>query len=66
MIVDYLPHDDESMREHGVVWLGFEPTKLRAWLDNTGLVDTTVTPLTNAQKPPLQLAFARRASRIVH
>ena len=24
-IVDYLPHDDESLREQGHVWLGFEP-----------------------------------------
>lgn len=59
-IVDHLPHDDESMREHGVVWLGFEPAKLRTWLEVAPLVDANVHPLPNAQRPPLQLAIAKR------
>lgn len=28
LVVDYLPHDDETMREQGDVWLGFSPDKL--------------------------------------
>ena len=59
-IVDHLPHDDESLREHGVVWLGFEPAKLRSWLEVAPLADATVYPLPNAQRPPLQLAIAKR------
>lgn len=59
-IVDYLPHDDESLREHGVVWLGFEPAKLRAWLDHAALVDASVHPLPHVQHRPLQLAIAKR------
>lgn len=64
-IVDHLPHDDESLREHGVVWLGFEPAKLRTWLESAALVDVAVHPLPNGQ-PPLQLAIARRAARTLH
>ena len=59
-IIDYLPHDDESLREHGVVWLGFEPAKLRTWLDGAALVDTSVHPLPHVQHRPLQLAIAKR------
>ncbi len=29
LVVDYLPHEDEAMREQGDVWLGFSPDKLR-------------------------------------
>ncbi|MDX2093254.1 MAG: methyltransferase domain-containing protein [Kofleriaceae bacterium] len=67
-IVDYLPHDDESMREHGVVWLGFESAKLRAWLESAVLVDVAVPPLPlpSGQHPPLQLAIAKRAARTLH
>ncbi|HWU88309.1 MAG TPA: methyltransferase, partial [Kofleriaceae bacterium] len=34
LVVDALPHDDESMREQGDVWLGFPPAKLRAYLSS--------------------------------
>ncbi|MDP2340226.1 MAG: metalloregulator ArsR/SmtB family transcription factor [Deltaproteobacteria bacterium] len=37
VVVDYLPHDDESMREQGDVWLGFAPDKLAAHLKDAGL-----------------------------
>ena len=36
-LVDYLPHDDESLREQGHVWLGFEPARLREFLETAGL-----------------------------
>ncbi len=60
VIVEYLPHDDEAMREQGDVWLGFEPAKLRGWLDAAALDVITLTPLPNflasQQRPALQLA----------
>ena len=58
VVVDYLPHDDESMREQGDVWLGFEPAKLRAWLD-LKLSVIAAHPLPGPHRPPLQLAVAR-------
>lgn len=48
VVVDFLPHDDESMREQGDVWLGFEPAKLGGWLAAAGfdvLTTTTLSPL---------------------
>lgn len=61
VVVDYLPHDDESMREQGDVWLGFEPAKLRGWLD--ARLDVIAShPLPGLHRPPLQLAVARKRS----
>jgi SAM-dependent methyltransferase len=65
VIADYLPHDDESMREQGDVWLGFEPAKLRAWLDGAALETLALHPLASPQRPALQLAAARKP-RLVH
>jgi SAM-dependent methyltransferase len=62
-IVDYLPHDDESLREQGHVWLGFEPAKLRGWLEAARLQPLVVEPLPHPQQPPLQLAVGRKPSR---
>jgi ArsR family transcriptional regulator len=60
-IVDYLPHDDESLREQGHVWLGFEPGKLRTWLDAAKLHTLTVQPFHQpAVQPSLQLAVGRK------
>ena len=55
VVVDYLPHDDEAMREQGDVWLGFEPAKLRAWLEAVGLEVTHAAPLRTDETPALQL-----------
>ena len=63
VIVDYLPHDDESMREQGDVWLGFEPAKLRAWIEGTNLDVVAANPLSSPQRPALQLAVAQKATR---
>jgi SAM-dependent methyltransferase len=63
VVVDYLPHDDEAMREQGDVWLGFEPAKLRAWLVAAGLTAVDVHPLPIAAVPPRQLAVGRRPPR---
>jgi ArsR family transcriptional regulator len=64
VIVDYLPHDDESMREQGDVWLGLEPAKLRTWLDAAQLAVRALAPLTlAAERLPLQLAVGHKAAR---
>ncbi len=59
-IVDYLPHDDESLREQGHVWLGFEPTKLRNWLEAAKLAPLALAPFPSVHQPALQLAVARK------
>jgi SAM-dependent methyltransferase len=57
-IVDYLPHDDEAMREQGDVWLGFDPAKLRTWLVAAGLAPVVIQPLSVPASPARQLAVA--------
>lgn len=63
VVVDYLPHDDEAMREQGDVWLGFEPAKLRTWLEAASLDAVAAHPLTNPQRPALQLAVGKKSAR---
>jgi ArsR family transcriptional regulator len=59
VIVDYLPHDDESMREQGDVWLGFEPQKLRGWM--ASVLDVVAAhPLSISHKPALQIIVGRK------
>lgn len=60
IVVDYLVHGDESMREQGDVWLGFEPARLRACLENAQLEVVQLAPLLTADKPALQVAVGRR------
>ncbi|NUN48666.1 MAG: methyltransferase domain-containing protein [Candidatus Brocadiae bacterium] len=45
LIVDYLPHDDESLREQGDVWLGFAPEKLHSLAVGAGLAVESIAPL---------------------
>ena len=59
-IVDYLPHDDESLREHGHVWLGFDPSKLRGWLEAAKLSPLALSPFPVRHQPALQLAVAKK------
>ncbi|CAN5697149.1 metalloregulator ArsR/SmtB family transcription factor [soil metagenome] len=59
VIVEYLPHDDEAMREQGDVWLGFEPAKLRGWLDAAAFEVIAINPLASMQRPALQLAVGQ-------
>ena len=59
-IIDYLPHDNESLREQGHVWLGFEPAKLRTWLEAARLHPISVAPFST--QPSLQLAVGRKES----
>jgi hypothetical protein len=49
-----VPHKDESLREQGHVWLGFEPDKLRAWFSDAGLAVVALGPLHGTFTPPLQ------------
>ncbi|MDB4954822.1 MAG: Transcriptional regulator, ArsR family / Methyltransferase fusion [Myxococcales bacterium] len=63
VVVDYLPHDDEAMREQGDVWLGFEPQKLRGWLEEAGLEIIAIHPLVSPQRPALQLAVGKKLLR---
>jgi len=63
VVVDYLPHDHESMREQGDVWLGFEPAKLRAWLEASALDSIIAQPMPGPLRPPLQLAVGRKPAR---
>ena len=63
VIADYLPHDDESMREQGDVWLGFPPPKLRAWLAHAELESIDVRPLPTLFHPRLQLAVGKKPAR---
>jgi SAM-dependent methyltransferase len=62
-VVDYMPHDDESLREHGHVWLGFDPEKLRHWLVEAQLAPIATQPLPIPHHPPLQLAIGRKPAR---
>jgi SAM-dependent methyltransferase len=71
-IVDYLPHDDEAMREQGDVWLGFAPDKLRGWMSeesrgaasaslNTTSFDVVVAkPFPSHHQPALQIIVGKK------
>jgi SAM-dependent methyltransferase len=59
-VVDHIPHEDESLREVGHVWLGFEPAKLRAWLEGAGLEVVHAAHLRADETPALQLAVGRK------
>lgn len=58
VIVDYLPHDDESMREQGDVWLGFDPVKLRSWLAPLDVL--VAKPLPSPHRPALQIIVGKK------
>ncbi|CAN5218628.1 metalloregulator ArsR/SmtB family transcription factor [soil metagenome] len=62
-LIDYVPHDDETLREQGHVWLGFEPEKLTHWLATANLTPVITQPLPTPHHPPLQLAIGRKPAR---
>jgi SAM-dependent methyltransferase/DNA-binding transcriptional ArsR family regulator len=66
VVVDHVPHEDESLRERGHVWLGFEAGKLRAWLEAAGLEATHAAPLRSDETPALQLAVGRAPGRALN
>ncbi len=45
VVLDYAPHDDESMREQADAWLGFEPAELRRFARAASLLDARVTSI---------------------
>ncbi len=45
VVIDYERHDDESMRDEADLWLGFEPSELRRFAREAGLVDAEVVRL---------------------
>lgn len=65
VIVDYLPHDDETMREQGDVWLGFPPAKLATWLTEAALETIVVIPTGShrGEHPPRVLAVGKKPTR---
>ena len=65
-LVDHLPHDDESLREQGHVWLGFEPARLRTFLEAVGLEVVFAGRLRGDETPALQLLVGRRPGPGVH
>ncbi len=62
-LVDHAPHDDETLREQGHVWLGFEPAKLTNWIAVANLTPVVTQPLPTPHHPPLQLAIGRKPLR---
>ncbi len=63
VVVDFVPHDDETVREQGHVWLGFEPEKLTHWFSAAHLAPVAMQPLPTPHHPPLQLAIGRKPAR---
>jgi ArsR family transcriptional regulator len=62
-LCDHVPHGDEGLREQGHVWLGFEPARLREFLETVGLEVVHAGRLRGEDRPALQLAMGRRAVR---
>ena len=62
VIVDALPHEDEHMREHGDVWLGFAPLKLQGFIESAGLQLRAQAPLPSHElrEPPLHVAVGMK------
>jgi hypothetical protein len=67
-VLDYGPHDDETMREQADTWLGFEAAELRRFARAASLQDARVAsipaPLCGAgpdKDLPWQVMVARKA-----
>jgi DNA-binding transcriptional ArsR family regulator len=65
-LVDHVPHEDERLRDLGHVWLGFEPARLRTFLETAGLTVIFARRLQTDETPALQLAAGRKPHRDVH
>ncbi len=64
LIGDFLPHDEEWMRETlADQWLGFSPSDLEHWLDQAGFTDVVVTPLPSDSPGALDVFVARATRR---
>jgi DNA-binding transcriptional ArsR family regulator len=69
VVIDYVRHEDESMREQADVWLGFEPAELHRFARAAGLEDVQVLATPSAlcgdgpdRHLPWQALFARNPS----
>jgi SAM-dependent methyltransferase len=60
VIIDHVPHSDESLREAGHVWLGFEPATLQSFISWAGLSCLRAAPVLGHQVPPLQMILGQR------
>jgi len=60
VIVDHVPHTDESLREAGHVWLGFAPTTLQSFLSWGGLTCLRTAPVHGPVSPPLHMVLGQR------
>jgi ubiquinone/menaquinone biosynthesis C-methylase UbiE len=49
-VIERAPHDDESARERGAVWLGFEPARLQNWLEQAGLRLVFQSPIASGEQ----------------
>jgi DNA-binding transcriptional ArsR family regulator/SAM-dependent methyltransferase len=49
VVLEYAPHEDESMREQADVWLGFDPAQLRRFARGAGLDDIRVSQIPAAR-----------------
>jgi SAM-dependent methyltransferase len=62
-LVDHVPHDDERLRDEGHVWLGFEPARLRDFLEAAGLAVVHTSRLGGDEIPALHVAVGRKPRR---
>ena len=65
-LVDHVPHDDERLREQGHVWLGFEPGRLRAFVETAGLAVVHASRLGGDEIPALHLVVGQKPARDIH
>jgi ArsR family transcriptional regulator len=70
VVLDYAPHDDETMREQADAWLGFEAADLRRFARAASLVDARVSPVPAGlcgagpdKHLPWQVMVARKATQ---
>jgi DNA-binding transcriptional ArsR family regulator/SAM-dependent methyltransferase len=65
-LVDHVPHDDERLRAEGHVWLGFEPARLRAFIEGAGLAVVHASRLGGDEVPGLHLVVGQKPRRDIH
>lgn len=64
ILADFLSHEHLWMREElGLLWLGFEPAELRAWLDAAGLEAPHVDHYDSDAKSDLPASFVASARK---
>ena len=67
VIVDFVAHEHEWMRQElGLVWLGFEIERLRAWIEEAGLEPPSVAEYSTEARRDLPRSFVASACRPTH